>query len=302
MTQIPLNVICEDGTQIRAAINDHVVAEYADRMNDGVEFPPVVLFFDGETYHLADGFHRCRAGQRVGATHIQADVRDGTQTDALWFALGANKANGYRLTTADKKHAILLAFKTWPERSSRELAEQIGCNQDYVSELRRKLKDTLQLPDYVVGRDGKRQPATRQPSTQPPSPRDGRKLDRSRQATDQRREQMRELAAQGQSSRQIAATVGLSEAGCRNTLREQGIEVPADRVLGKLRRHKASRIVESMVMDAENLTADVELIVFEELDPTRLAEWVRSLTASRNKLGEFIRRLMKEKQKHGEAA
>ena len=39
------------------------------------------------------------------------------QSDALWFALGANKTQGQRLSPADKKHAILLALKAWPDKS-----------------------------------------------------------------------------------------------------------------------------------------------------------------------------------------
>jgi hypothetical protein len=66
-----------------------------------------------------------------------------TQADALWYALGANKANGQRLTPADKKHAVLLTFRAWPEMSAGKIAEQVGCSQDYVSQLRSQVKDSF---------------------------------------------------------------------------------------------------------------------------------------------------------------
>lgn len=67
----------------------------------------------------------------------------------------ANRANGHQMTVADKRHAIELALRVWPERSGRELGEQIGVHQTYVSRIREELKTSLQLPDRVVGRDGK---------------------------------------------------------------------------------------------------------------------------------------------------
>lgn len=48
MERIRLEHIAFDaGTQIREAISEQVVTDYAERMADGVEFPPVVLFADG---------------------------------------------------------------------------------------------------------------------------------------------------------------------------------------------------------------------------------------------------------------
>ena len=169
MPKINLDSIAFDaGTQIREAINEQVVGEYAERMSEGVAFPAVVLFADGccrtdgsVIYYLADGFHRMQAAQRNGFVDIDADVRAGTKEDALWFALGANKANGHRMTAGDKRHAIVLAVSTFPSRSARQIAEQVGVNYDYVNDIRRQVSDTLHLPDRVTGKDGKSYPASR---------------------------------------------------------------------------------------------------------------------------------------------
>jgi len=168
MTQVSLAAIAFDAeTQIRAAVSDQVVSEYAERMADGVTFPPVVLFHDGTRHHMADGFHRGLAAKLNGATDISATVKTGTQTDALWYALGANRANGHRLTPADKKHAILLALKTWPKRSANQLAEQIGVAQQRISEVKRQVTESGNLPARVTGKDGRNYPAQRPPRPTP---------------------------------------------------------------------------------------------------------------------------------------
>src|SRR4051794_28372299 len=44
--------------QPRNHINHEVVERYRDAMEAGDAFPPVTVFFDGEEYWLADGWHR----------------------------------------------------------------------------------------------------------------------------------------------------------------------------------------------------------------------------------------------------
>lgn len=139
-------------------------------MTQGAKFPPVVVFHDGNHHYLADGFHRTMAAQRNGLTEIPADIRKGTQQDALWFALGANREHAHRMTPADKRHAILLALQTWPERSINQIAAQIGVNQRYASGIKSEVSATTNLPSRVTGKDGKSYPASR-PVRQEPSPR-----------------------------------------------------------------------------------------------------------------------------------
>lgn len=333
--RVPIaSIVVDAGTQIRAAISEDVVAVYAERMAAGDEFPAVCLFHDGNHYYLADGFHRCLAAQRNGLMDVPADVRVGTKTDALWFALGANRVNGHQLTTADKKHAIVLALQTWPERSGRQLAEQIGCNHEYVTRIKNQVLPSQHLT--VTGKDGKSYPASR--TSSPPTLREeqnaeiarrvkagetaatimremnvgshrvttvrkqiGVRKDLTRDGVKDRHAKMRALAAEGHSSRQIAEAVGLSEEGCRSTLRKIGVDVPADRVVGGRKHHDSTRIVGHIVMDAENLTADLDLIDYRELDRAQLPGWIASLRKSRTALSSFITRLSEELESDGEA-
>src|SRR3982750_4393302 len=57
----------DGGTQLRAKLSEKVIEEYAAAMREGhrAEFPPLMVFFDGTDYWLADGHHRYHAAQRV---------------------------------------------------------------------------------------------------------------------------------------------------------------------------------------------------------------------------------------------
>lgn len=318
-------IVFDAGTQIRAAIDPHVVTEYADAMTEGAIFPPIVLFHDGTQHYLADGFHRFLAAQRNQCVDLDADVKAGTKQDALWFALGANKTNGKRLTEADKTHAIEIARRMWPEKMQREIATHVGCDRSLVSRVYQRVTSsepvsTGRLRQTEIKRDRVRKLAAAGATVdailaQVPVSRTtvasvraeiglgpSVRLDQSKTGLQQRRNRMRVMAGEGYTSRQIAAEVGLSEEGCRNALRKEQITVPGDQATRGTHRPEPNRIVDQIVMDAENLTEGLSLVNFNDLDRARLVDWLASLTQSRDKLGVFIRRLMKEQQKHGEAA
>jgi ParB-like chromosome segregation protein Spo0J len=329
LKRIALHLIAVDaGTQVRAAINEPTVTDYAEQMESGVTFPPIVLFHDGNQHYLADGFHRVMAAQRIQWREIDADVRTGTKQDALWCALGANKANGQRLTISDRRHAIKLAVEAWPERSGAQIAEQIGCSPQYVSTVKSGMTTTC---DRIVTKTGQVRMASSSAAHQARLEaadllrqglsveairkqlrigRDvvfeikrslGMSVDKSKAGVQERREQMRKMASDGHTSRQIASAVGISEESCRVVMRKEGIVVPADKTMRGTHRHDSNRIIERIVLDAENLTEGVTLVDFGDLHRDRLAEWLRSLSESRDKLSAFIRRLIKEQQ-NGQAA
>lgn len=126
------------GTQSRAGINRDVVAEYAEAMQAGAEFPPLVLFFDGSTYWLADGFHRYEAYARANAHDVPAEVRQGTQRDAILYSVGANARHGLRRTNDDKRRAVmkLLEDAEWSKWSDREIARQCSVSPSTVAKHR----------------------------------------------------------------------------------------------------------------------------------------------------------------------
>ena len=106
----------------------------------------------------------------------------------------------------------------------------------------------------------------------------------------ERRRQCQELAERGASIHQIAEQLGVGASCINKYAKDGGYEITARRA-GKTRRHDDNRIVEQMAMDAENLTADVDLIAFGELDHSRLPAWIAAFTESQARLREFILKL-----------
>ena len=130
----------DGGTQIREEIDDALVAQYAACMTAHDIFPPVIVLLEGAAHWLADGFHRYHAARKAGLKKLRADVRKGTKDDALWVAIGANRANGARLTNADIKKACRVALGKFPSRSDNDIAKQIGVDHKTVGKHRKALE------------------------------------------------------------------------------------------------------------------------------------------------------------------
>jgi hypothetical protein len=146
----------DGGTQPRAAMDDAVVAEYAQAMLDGAVFPPVVVFHDGRDYWLADGFQRCCAADKAEHSVIEADVQQGTQRDAQWYSYGANKDHGLRRTNDDKRRAVeaALAHPKAKGMSDAAIAEHCGVARETILRYR-KSKPTCDNITSRTGRDGR---------------------------------------------------------------------------------------------------------------------------------------------------
>ena len=146
----------QKGHQARAAINEATVSEYAKHIEDGGEFPPIVVYFDSKEYHLADGYHRLLASERIGCLDILEEVRIGTSRDALKHALGANAYHGLPRTNADKRNAVEIAIddSEWSRLSTRDIAKLCNVSHNLVAEIQRErnpVKNTVVKESSVIG-------------------------------------------------------------------------------------------------------------------------------------------------------
>lgn len=159
------DIVMDAGTQIRVALNEGTIIEYSERMLAGDKFPPADVFFDGKGYYLADGFHRVLAAKRANLSVFACNVHPGAADRGLWFALAANRRNGLQRTTADKQRAIELAFNKFPEKTQQQIAEQVGCSQQYVAKIQNQLTTSckLKLPAVRRGQDKKAYRTKRKP-------------------------------------------------------------------------------------------------------------------------------------------
>lgn len=97
--------------QTRAGTDAETINTYAEAMADGAHFPEVTVFTDGTRYWLADGFHRVMAAKQNGKASISADVRKGTEDDAVVFGGTANNKQGKRPTRADVQHFLQMVWE-----------------------------------------------------------------------------------------------------------------------------------------------------------------------------------------------
>ncbi len=135
-----INFIRRDGdTQPRAAIDETTVSEYVEAMEEGAIFPPVTVFFDGEHFWLADGFHRVQAAETIGLLKVTVEVKQGSLRDAVLYSCGANATHGLRRSNADKRRAVLrlLEDREWSQWSDRSMARRCGVSHDLVNRMRK---------------------------------------------------------------------------------------------------------------------------------------------------------------------
>jgi DNA (cytosine-5)-methyltransferase 1 len=130
----------DGGTQPREKLDLNHIATLKEAIEDGAELDPVIVFYDGSDYWLADGFHRCKASEESGLEDIPVVIHQGTRRDAILYSVGANaehKAAKPR-SRADKRRAVtmLLNDPEWSKWSDREIARQCKVSNRFVSNLR----------------------------------------------------------------------------------------------------------------------------------------------------------------------
>lgn len=128
--------------QPRENLNTDITQAYADDMAEGIEFPPLTVYFDGETYWLADGFHRRYAAISLGLAEFPCEIRRGGLREAILHSCSANAEHGHRRSNADKRRAVtrLLEDEEWRQWSDREIARQCRVHHTFVGKMRSEME------------------------------------------------------------------------------------------------------------------------------------------------------------------
>jgi hypothetical protein len=157
------SIVIDDRFQTRAAIDHAAIEDYIEaiRVRGRWPFPPIKIV----SQFLVDGFHRVTAAKLVAADRgTSAELRrslqdipcervlvdlssDDVPDLALQHALAANHTHGLKRTNADKRRAIELALKCWPDRSDREIAKLTGTSHPNVGTVRGELKVEILPPE-----------------------------------------------------------------------------------------------------------------------------------------------------------
>lgn len=117
-------------------VDQALIEEYAERITEGDEFPPVRVFDCRDGFLLSRGFHRYFAHKRTGVDKIKAEVIKGTRRDAIVDACGANAEHGARRTNADKRKAVATLNDLYPKRSPNWIAERAKVSRQTVANYR----------------------------------------------------------------------------------------------------------------------------------------------------------------------
>lgn len=132
------NIRIDGGTQYRDQINQDVVKDYAEKMREGEEFPPLDTVFDGSTYWLVDGFHRYFASHDLGFKEVQVNYKPGTQEEAQLLALGVNAGHGLQRNNATKRKVVeaALAHPSLEGASNVNIAKLCRVSDTFVAAVR----------------------------------------------------------------------------------------------------------------------------------------------------------------------
>jgi transposase-like protein len=153
-----ISSIRADGqTQQRLCLDANTVDEYAELMRDGVDFPPIRVWWDGHCYWLTDGFHRLAAAAKANRREMLCEVFRGALSDAQWDSYSANTSHGLRRTTAETHRTIKLAL-AHPKAavlSNVQIAKHLSIADATVRRWRRLLSSSHDEDEYrLVTRRG----------------------------------------------------------------------------------------------------------------------------------------------------
>jgi len=141
---LPSEIRIDAGLQTRDKVNQEKIAEYAEAMVSGDQFPPLLVYRIGTEpgYLLVKGFHRFNAHiAAFDRKPIRCKITHGSRREALKEALADNADHGLPLNREDKrkKVKIALADEEWGQWSDREIAKLCKVSHPLVAEVRREV-------------------------------------------------------------------------------------------------------------------------------------------------------------------
>jgi hypothetical protein len=107
-------------------------------------------------------------------------------------------------------------------------------------------------------------------------------------------ERIRSLSEQRFTSRQISSQLGITPEYTRELARRHGVEIPADRVIGKTKHIDPQRVIRETVYALEGLRQGLNLVSTEDMDefaPEQVREWLSSLNESLRCLRHLVKEL-----------
>lgn len=128
-------------TELKNFINDAIalrnpdkakIAEYAERMKVGVEFPPIIIGYWPKTAKygesgIVDGLHRFSAAQEAGLTDVPVESKKFPSLEsALTFMYTANMSHGLPVDDKQRNKRIVLLKQIDAKLTLEQLGKEFG--------------------------------------------------------------------------------------------------------------------------------------------------------------------------------
>ncbi len=145
--QLKINQINRNGgTQVRSRFDEPTIQRYKEIWEARETLPPVVVFFDGTEYWLADGFHRVQALEianipiPTAIKSIPVSILTGTQRDAIRYALSANAEHGLPRSPEDMRRAVcrMLDDQEWSKLTNVQIAKDCAVSEALVRKIKKE--------------------------------------------------------------------------------------------------------------------------------------------------------------------
>lgn len=159
MTSVTLDqIVFDDSIYPRAKWSQATVDRYADAMQSGDHFPPIIL--EAGTNRLLDGKHRTEAYRTIGRHLIAVDhhqIPDGVP--AKLYAASLSSRHGDPLKAEDKRRVAREIAEASPDYSMVTIASLLGTSRQtvskYVSDLVEHRREVRRAKAALLAQSGK---------------------------------------------------------------------------------------------------------------------------------------------------
>lgn len=250
-------------------MNDKDFSALVDDIKAHGQREPIVVFQGA----ILDGRHRAKACALLG---IEPTYRtfDGDEAAAALLAKSLN-VHRRHLTREQRRSLIEAELKRDPSQSDRVIAEKVGVHNETVGAARRALEHTdgIRQSDTRIGKNGVEKPARKAAAKDAAEKAKAQKseaekparlnslgrritLPENRRHRDERVEEIKRLAAEGNNEAQIAAAQGIGISHLRNLMAEAGIKlaIPKTTTVHADATHAANAAVDTLAGVAQGIT------------------------------------------------
>jgi hypothetical protein len=151
-------IMLDSSLALRVETNSPTVSEYEERLTEGEQFPPLLVWRQEGQDFLLDGWHRFTAMVNAGFVDAECKMITGTKLEALIAAAVSNRNHGLPMSRADKRKAVVKLVEASGNLSSRQVAEAVGVSAYMVDTIRKESGAKIK---QVTGKDGKKYPVAK---------------------------------------------------------------------------------------------------------------------------------------------